>query len=121
MLRRLDPLSLGAALVALGMTWVYLSVVHGQGNEPASWVVVVLVSAGAGAGYGSLRGTPGRRLVLGICAVALAVLGLLAILSVGLPILLAAVLCLLAAVRAPVASGAPQAPAASAAPDAPAA
>jgi hypothetical protein len=106
MLRRLDPLSVGAALVALAMAWVYLSVVRGQGNDPAVWVVVVLVGAGIGAGYASLRGTPARRVVLATCAAALAVLGLLAILSVGLPILLAAVLCLLAAVRAPAAPAA---------------
>jgi hypothetical protein len=103
MTRRVDPLSLGAALVALAMAWVYLTVVQGQGNDPAAWVVVVLVGAGLGAGYGGIRGTPARRLVLGTCAFALAVLGLLAILTVGLPILVAAGLCVLGALRGPVA------------------
>jgi hypothetical protein len=93
--------SLAAAVVSLVMAWVYVTVVHGQGEEPATWVVAVLVGAGLGAGYGAFRGTPGRRAVLGTCACALAALGLLAILSVGLPILLAAVLCLLGALRGP--------------------
>jgi hypothetical protein len=110
-LRRLDPLSLAGAVVALAMARVYVTVVDGQGDDPAVWVVVVLVAAGIGAGYGSLRNAPGRRPVLGTSAFALAVLGLLAILTAGLPILLAAVLCVLGALRGPVPDPAPGPPA----------
>jgi hypothetical protein len=99
MTRRIDALPLVAAALALVMAWLYVLVVHAQGEEPAGWVVLTLVVAGVGAAYGTDRTAPRRRAVLGLCASVLGALGLLALLSVGLPILVAAALCLLAVAR----------------------
>jgi hypothetical protein len=107
MTRRIDVPALAAAVVAVVMARLYVLLVHSQGNTPAAWVVTVLVAAGLGAAYGCYRRAPRRRVVLGVCTVLLGAVGLLGILSVGLPILLAAGLCLLAVARgapAPVAT-----------------
>jgi hypothetical protein len=99
MTRRIDALPLVAAAIALVMAWLYVLLVHSQGEEPAGWVVLALVGAGLGAAYGTSRTAPRRRAVLGVCAAVLGALGLLALLSVGLPILVAAALCLVAVAR----------------------
>ena len=99
--RDLDLLSVGAAVVAAAMTVVYRGVVEGQGmgEEPALWVQVLLV-AGA---LLALAGTPTRlrrRVPLLLAATGLlGVVGVLGILSIGLPILVAAGLTFLAALR----------------------
>jgi hypothetical protein len=97
--RRLDLLALAASLIALTMTALYLLLVLSEGGDPTVWAVVALVGSGLGAAYASSRRSRGRRAVLVLCAVALGGLGYLAILSVGMPLLLAAALCVAAVVR----------------------
>jgi len=96
---RVDALALAAAATAAATTWAYVAVVHSQGNDPAGWVLVALVAGALGAGYASRRTAPGRLTVLGVSSVLLGLLGLAAILSIGLLVLLAGGLCLLSLVR----------------------
>ena len=96
---RLDLLAVGASMVALAMLVAYLAVMSSQEDDPAVWAVVVLVLGAFGAAYGAVVSAPYRRAALVVAAVMLLGLGLLAILSIGLPILLAGGLCLVAAMR----------------------
>jgi hypothetical protein len=97
--RRVDLLAAGACLLTLVMLVAYLLLLHAQDDSPAVWAVAVLVVAVAGTAYATSRGATHRRPVLVLCAVLLVALGLLAILSIGLPILLAGLLCVAAAAR----------------------
>ena len=96
-----DFVAVAAALLALAMLAAYTAIMRQQDDGPAGWVVVVLAVGALGAAYGSVTGAPYRRAALVVAAVVLAGLGLLAILSIGLPILLASGLCLVAALRRP--------------------
>jgi hypothetical protein len=96
---RVDLFAVAATVVALAMVWVYLMVIRQQDGEPAAWAVVVLVTGAAAAGYGGVVGWPYRRAALLLAGFVLAALGVLAILSIGLPILVAAALCFVAAAR----------------------
>ena len=97
--RRLDLFALGASLIALTMTALYLLLVITEGGTPTMWAVWTLVGSGLGAGYASSRQSRGRRFVLTLCALALGALGWLALLTVGMPLLLAAALCVTAIMR----------------------
>ena len=99
-MRRLpvDLWAAAAAAVSVAMLLVYLQVVSDQGTGPASWVVVVLVVAALGAAYRTVGGPYSGRVAVG-AGVLLLLLGLAAILTIGLPLLLAGALCLLSAVR----------------------
>jgi hypothetical protein len=99
-----DPLAVAAALVAATMAAVYVGVMRGQDDRPLLWVLVLLVGGALASVYGSLRRAPHRRLVLVAAGAALALLGLLAILSIGLPLLVAGGLALLAGARRPLTS-----------------
>jgi hypothetical protein len=110
MTRRVDVLALAAAAMAFVMTGVYVAVVRAQDDgSPAPWVVAVLVLAGLAAGYAARRESPGRLVVLSGAALLLGGLGLLALLSVGLPLLLAAALCLVSVLRSVTAAHQPNA------------
>ena len=94
MARRLTSLlPLAACVEVLATVVVYLLVVHQQGSDPASWVVALLVLGALAAAYASVPNAPGRRSVLGVCTALLGALGLLALLSIGLLILVGAALC----------------------------
>jgi cytochrome bd-type quinol oxidase subunit 2 len=97
--RRVDLLAAVACLLSVGMLVAYLLLVHSQSGSPAVWAVAVLVVAVAGTAYATSRRASYRRRVLVLCAVLLVALGFLAILSIGLPILLAGLLCMIAAAR----------------------
>ena len=86
-------------MLAVVMLLVYLVVIRQQDGQPAVWAVAILVLGAAAASYGGVKSAPYRRAALLSAACGLAALGLLAILSIGMPILLAGVLCLVAAVR----------------------
>jgi len=88
-----------AAALAVLMNGVYLWLIDQQGNSPAIWFVAGLAVAALLAGYGALRAAPGRRPVLIASGVLLAGLGLLGILTIGLPIVLAGLLAIVAATR----------------------
>jgi hypothetical protein len=87
------------AVIALLMNGVYLWLIHQQGDSPAIWFVAGLAVAALLAGYGALRGARGRRPALIASAVLLIGLGLVAILTIGLPIVLAGLLAVIAAGR----------------------
>jgi drug/metabolite transporter (DMT)-like permease len=91
-LRGLDPLALLAAVISVAMAVVYVQVVRGQDEQPLVWVLIVLVTSAVLAAYGAWLGAPHRRVGLIVAGVGLVLLGLLAILSIGLPILVAGAL-----------------------------
>ncbi len=99
--RRLDPLAVGAAALALLVLVGYLVLVNRpeQSGDPAWWFVVVLVLGAAGASYGAVTSAPRRTWVLLGTSILMMGSGFLAILSVGLPVLLGGALCQIAAVR----------------------
>ena len=97
---RVDLFAVGAALLAVVMLVVYLAILRQQDGEPALWAIAALVLGAVGAGYGSVKNAQHRRAALVAAGLVLLALGGLAILTIGLPILMAGGLCLVAAVRA---------------------
>jgi drug/metabolite transporter (DMT)-like permease len=74
------------------MVAVYVAVMRGQDDQPLMWVIAVLVCGALLAAYGAVRRLPLRRVALGAATALLGVIGLLAIFTIGLPILVAAAL-----------------------------
>jgi uncharacterized membrane protein YccC len=101
---RVDVFAAIAAVIAIVMIGVYVGVMHQQDDQPAAWVVAVLIVGAAAAAYGAVTSMPYRRPALFAAAFLLLALGLLAILTIGLPILLAGALCLGSALRGGLAS-----------------
>jgi hypothetical protein len=99
---RVDPLAVTASAVAVAMVLAYLEVVRQQDGDPAAWAVAALLLGGGAASYGAVWRSPYRRTPLVAAGVVLLGVGLLAILSIGLPIMVAGALCLVAAGRRPV-------------------
>ena len=95
----IEPLALTAAIVAAGMAVFYVWLIGQQGNQPLPWVLVVLVVGALLAAYGALWRVPYRRTALVPAVIALTVLGVLGILSIGLPILAAGILALVSLLR----------------------
>jgi hypothetical protein len=89
MLRGLDPLALLAAAISVVMAGVYVQVVHAQGEQPLAWVLIVLATSALLTAYGAWLSAPHRRVGLIVAGIGLVLLGFLAILSIGLPILVA--------------------------------
>jgi hypothetical protein len=98
-LRRIDPIAMLAAAIALAMIIVYIAVANSQDNEPLAWVVLLLALGSVLAAYGSWRDAPRRKFTLTVAAAGLLALGVLAILTIGVPILVAGALALWAAQR----------------------
>ncbi|MCW3816053.1 hypothetical protein ONA91_16550 [Micromonospora sp. DR5-3] len=94
-----DLLAAAPALIAVLVLGLYVGLVRQQGEQPLAWVVAALAAAAILAGYGVVRTAPRRSWALAASGVLLAALGLLAILSIGLPILIAGGLALVAAAR----------------------
>jgi hypothetical protein len=101
---RFDLVAGAASVLAIVMLIAYLSVMRQQDDEPAAWAVVALLIGAVTAGYGALGWSPYRRVALVVGGLVLGALGLLAILSIGLPIIAAGVLCFVAAARGSAAS-----------------
>jgi succinate dehydrogenase hydrophobic anchor subunit len=95
-----DLLAVSAAVIALIMIGIYITVIIQQGGDGAAWFPAGLGLAALLSIYGAARAAPRRGLVLAVSGVIMAILGLLGILSIGFPILGAAVLALVAAARA---------------------
>ncbi|GAA2628514.1 hypothetical protein [Paractinoplanes durhamensis] len=85
-----------SAAIALVMIAVYLGLIAHQDGEPAVWFVAGLAAAALLAAYGAARPA---RLALIAAGVLMLAFGLLGILSIGLPIIVAGVLALVAAGR----------------------
>ena len=96
---RLDPVAVTAAVLALAMLVVYLSIIWQQDGEPAAWAVAALIVGAPAAGYGAVVTFPYRRASLLLAGLVLVVLVVLARFSIGLPILVAGALCLVAVMR----------------------
>ena len=94
---RFSVLAAVSAVLAVVMAVVYVSVMHSQDDDPLAWVMAVLIVAAALAGSGAFGGASYRRTALVASGVLLVGLGVLAILSIGFPILIAGVLALVAA------------------------
>ena len=99
MSRRLDVLALTAAVLALAVLVGYLAIMRQESDEPAAWFVAALVLGPALAVYGARARSRHRRAALLLAGLVLTGVGLLAILSIGLPVVVAGVLCLVAAAR----------------------
>ena len=96
---RVDAVAVAASVLAAAMVMVYLAVIQEQAGDPAAWAVAALIGGATGAAYGAVVRAPYRRPALVLAGLVLMVLGVLAVLTIGLPILLAGALCLVAAVR----------------------
>ncbi len=96
---RLDSAPVVAAVIALVMVFVYAGIMGQQGDRPVEWFVAALLLGAAAAGYGAIRASPHRGAALLLATLVLVAVGVLAILSIGFPILVAGALCLFAAVR----------------------
>ncbi|GII57262.1 hypothetical protein Pth03_56510 [Planotetraspora thailandica] len=94
-----DPLAAIAALIALVMMGLYVGLILQQGDQAVAWFLGGLAAAALLAIYGAARAAPRRGLALAVAGTVLTVLGILGILSIGLPILGAGVLALVAAAR----------------------
>jgi hypothetical protein len=98
---RIEPLALIAAALAIAMAIDYVWLIRQQGNLPLPWVLVLLLAGALLAAYGAVRELPYRRAALLAAAGALTTLGLLALLSIGWPIIAAGLLALASLLRAP--------------------
>jgi hypothetical protein len=96
---RLDPMAAIASLIALVMTVLYVAMMSQQGDVVVGWFIGGLTMAALLGIYGAVRAVPLRRLALAVSGAVLTALGVVAILSIGLPILGAGVLALAAAAR----------------------
>ena len=95
----IEPLALTAAIVAAGMAVFYVWLIGQQGNQPLPWVLIILLVGALLAAYGALWRVPYRRTALVPAVIALTVLGVVGILSIGLPILAAGILALVSLLR----------------------
>jgi hypothetical protein len=95
----IEPLALIAAILAVGMTVVYVWLIHQQGSQPVLWVLIALLAGALLAAYGALWRVRYRRTALLVATATLTVLGVLGILSIGLPILASGVLALASVLR----------------------
>jgi hypothetical protein len=98
--RRWDPIAAIAALIAVIMIGVYAAVLSRQDDQPVVWFAAGLLAATLLAAYGAARAAPRRRTALSVSGSMMVALGILGLLSIGLPILGAGLLALIAAARA---------------------
>jgi hypothetical protein len=98
---RIEPLALAAAALALGMALSYVWLIGRQGNQPLHCVLALLLAGALLAAYGAIGELPYRRAALLAAAVVLTTLGLLALLSIGWPIIASGLLAIASLMRAP--------------------
>lgn len=96
---RWDLLAVAVAVVTVLVAVLYLVVMSGQDNDPALWFLGGLAVAFALGIYGAVRTAPGRGAALVAAGLVLLAFGLLGIFSIGLPLLGAGVVALVAAAR----------------------
>jgi len=96
----MDVLPAIAALIAAGVAAGYVVLVQAQGNPVAIWFLAGLIGAAVVSGYGTVRTAPRREIALIAAGVVLTGLGLVGILTIGLPVVCAGILTLVAAGRA---------------------
>lgn len=96
---RWNWLAAAATIVTAAVMAMYLWLIAQQGGQPQGWFVGALAAAIALGGFGSARAAPRRRAALTLCGTILVAVGLLSILSIGWPLLIAGALALAAAAR----------------------
>ncbi|WP_182898936.1 hypothetical protein [Microbispora sp. H10830] len=94
-----DPLAAVTALIVLIMMGLYVGFVAQQDGQVLAWLLGALALAALLAIYSAIRTALWRGLALTVSGVILTVVGILGILSIGLPILVAGVLALVGAAR----------------------
>ena len=77
--------AVSAGTIAIG----YVRLMDAEGDSPRAWFLGGLVVASVLAGYGAVRSAPRRAEAIAVSGVVLVSFGLLAIFSIGLPILIA--------------------------------
>jgi hypothetical protein len=97
--RGLDLVALLAAAISIVMAYVYVKLMHAEDDEPLAWVLIVLGTSALLTAYGVRLSASHRRIALTVAAVELLILGVLAILTIGLPIVVAGVLALWTSTR----------------------
>ena len=97
--RRVDLRAAAAAVLAWVMVGAYLALVDEQAGDAVVWYVALLVVGAVAAGYGAVTSLPAHRPALVVAGLLLGAAGVLGILTVGLPVLVAGALCLVAAAR----------------------
>lgn len=102
--RRVDLRAAAAAVLAWVMVGAYLALIDEQAGDAAVWYVALLVLGALAAGYGAVTSLPAHRLALVVAGLLLGLAGVVGILTIGLPVLVAGALCLVAAAR-PAAAG----------------
>jgi hypothetical protein len=81
------------------MAIVYVLVIRQQGDQPAAWFLGGMGVCALLSSYGAARSAPRRVWALVASSTILIVFGILAILSIGLPILVAGIFAVVAVVR----------------------
>jgi hypothetical protein len=94
-----DLLCVAAAVLVFAVVFFYLVLVVQEGSRPTLWAVALLTLSGAGAVYASRRVAWGRRSVAGLSGTVMIFLGYLTLFSIGIPLVLAATLCIVAALK----------------------
>jgi len=97
--RRVDVVAVAGAMLTVMSAVVYIWLIRDQGDQPLAWVLGVMLCGAALAGYGARITSPQRRTALLFAGVLLTGLGVLALLSIGAPIIAAGVLCLISGAR----------------------
>ena len=96
---RFDMLAGAAAVLAVVVAVGYVSIMRQQSDRPVAWFLGSLALGATLAGYGAWTEAVHRRAALLVASVLLMGMGVLAILSIGLPVLVAGLLCGVAAGR----------------------
>ena len=95
-----DRLAALAVVITIIVSVWYVALIGQQGDRPVAWFLAGLAGSALLVAYGAVRAAPRRRTVLAIAGTVLSLLGLVALASIGFPILVAGLLTVIAAVRA---------------------
>lgn len=98
-LERPDALGFAAAGLAAAMAVVYIWLMDAQGDTPRSWFLALLLTGALFAGFGAVVRARWGKVALVLSAAALLPAGVLALASIGLPILASGALAVLASLR----------------------
>lgn len=82
----------GVAAAACAITIGYVRLMDSQGDRPTTWFVAGLLSAAVLAAYATFRSAPRRAEAIAVSGAVLFSFGILAMFSIGLPILIAGVI-----------------------------
>lgn len=91
---RLDHRALAAAALALVMAAAYATAMRQQSERPVAWFLGLLLLGAGGAAYGARRESQHGRAALLSAGALLVALGVLAIFTMGAPVVVAGLLCL---------------------------